>query len=69
MTTNKAIRIAIIERDLLHEKVAKLAKIHPTRLSQIIRGRVTATESERLRIAGVLHKSVSDLFSDEAVAS
>lgn len=68
MTRNKAIRIAIIERDKPHSEVAALAKIHPTRLSQIISGRVTATESERLRIAGVLQKPVSDLFP-EALAS
>lgn len=64
VTFNKALKIAVIDSERPQEEVATLAKIHPTRLSQIIRGRVTATESERLRIAGVLQKPVSDLFPE-----
>lgn len=63
---NKALKVAIIERELPQEEIAALAKIHSTRLSQIVRGRVTPSESERLRIAGVLQRSVTDLFPEVA---
>lgn len=64
MSLNKPLKIAIVESDRPQEYVAKLAKIHPSRLSQIVRGRITASESERLRLAGVLQRSVSDLFPE-----
>lgn len=62
------LKIALLESGKPQEDIAALARIHPTRLSQIVRGRVTATESERLRIAGVLQRSVDELFP-EAIAS
>jgi transcriptional regulator with XRE-family HTH domain len=66
VSRNKAILIAIIESEKDHGEVAGLAKIHPTRLSQIISNRVTPTESEKLRLAGVLQRAVSDLFPEVA---
>lgn len=65
---NRALKIAMFDSGKPQTEIAELAKIHHTRLSQIVRGRVTATESERLRIAGVLQKPVADLFGEEAVA-
>lgn len=64
MPLNKALKIAVIDSERTSEEVAGLAKIHPTRFSQIVWGRVTPTESERLRIAGVLQKSSTELFPE-----
>jgi transcriptional regulator with XRE-family HTH domain len=59
---NVALKVACIESGKDQMEIAALAKIHVTRLSQIIRNRVTATESEKLRIAGVLQRSVETIF-------
>ncbi len=56
------LKIALIESGKSAEEIAGLARIHSTRLSQIVRGRRTASESEQLRIAGVLQRAVADLF-------
>lgn len=60
------LKIALLEAGTDQRAVADLARIHETRLSQIIRNKVTPTESEKLRIAGVLQRSVSDLFPEVA---
>ena len=65
---NTVLKVAVIESGKEQGEIAALAKIHPTRLSQIVRNRVTPTESEMLRIAGVLQRPVSELFSSEAIA-
>ncbi len=61
---NVALKVAIVESRKRSADVARLAKIHDTRLSQILNGRVRANESERLRLAGVLQRSVDELFTD-----
>lgn len=63
-----ALKVAVIQSGKEQGEIAQLAKIHQTRLSQIVRRRVTPTESEKLRIAGVLQKPVEDLFADEVSA-
>lgn len=65
---NTALRVAIVQSEKEHQEIARLAKIHPARLSQIISNKVTASESERLRLAGVLQRTVSEIFP-EAMAS
>jgi transcriptional regulator with XRE-family HTH domain len=60
---NKALKIAIIERGTQRE-VAALTKIEYTRLSQIVRSRVSPNESEKLRLSGVLQKPVEELFPE-----
>ena len=69
MQFNKALKVAIIESEKPQSEIAELARIHHTRLSQIVRGRVTPSESEKLRIAGVLQRNVDLIFPDEALAS
>lgn len=61
---NMVLKVAFIQSGKDQDEIASLAKIHPTRLSQIVRRRVTPTESEKLRIAGVLQKPVDQLFSE-----
>jgi transcriptional regulator with XRE-family HTH domain len=63
---NMALKVAIIQSAKEQGDVAALAKIHHTRLSQIVRGRVTPSESEKLRIAGVLQRPVEELFPEVA---
>lgn len=63
-TRNQALRHAIVDSMRTHREVARLAKIDYTRLSQIISYRVTANEGERLRLAGVLQRPVSELFPE-----
>lgn len=65
MLTNRALRIALLELNTPQQDIARLARIHESRLSQIVRGRVRATESERLRLSGVLQIPVRDLFPEE----
>jgi transcriptional regulator with XRE-family HTH domain len=68
VSLNLPLKIALVSAGKPQSEIAELARIHETRLSQIVRGRVTATESERLRLAGVLQRSVDELFP-EALAS
>lgn len=69
MALNKALKIAIIESDKTQIEVAELAKINNTRLSQILRYRVSPpSESEKLRLSGVLKRTVEDLFPDQVTA-
>ncbi len=66
VTLNMNLKIALIESGKDQRAVAKLAHIHETRLSKIILNRAVPNESERLRIAGVLQRSVSELFPEVA---
>lgn len=63
---NIRLKVACIESGKEQREIARLAKIDHTRLSQIINNRVTPSESERLRIAGVLQRSVNELFPEVA---
>lgn len=66
------LKIALLEaenRGQRASEIADLAKIHETRLSQIVRYRVTPTESEKLRLAGVLQKPVDELFATESAVT
>lgn len=58
------LKIALLESGKPQGEIATLARIHETRLSAIVRGRVTPTESERLRLAGVLSRPVDQLFPE-----
>jgi hypothetical protein len=59
---NKALKIAIYNSDVEQGEIAALARMHYTRLSQIINGRVIPNKSEKLRLAGVLQRPVEELF-------
>lgn len=66
MALNKALKIAIIERGKSQQEVAALAKIEYTRLSHIVRCLRAPSESEKLRLSGVLQKPVDELFPEVA---
>jgi transcriptional regulator with XRE-family HTH domain len=66
VSLNLPLKIALVSSEKPQSEIADLAKIHVTRLSQIVRGRVNATQSERLRIAGVLQRAVDELFPEVA---
>ena len=66
MKRNLVLKVACVESGKDQHEIAALAKIHPTRLSQIISNTVTASESERLRLAGVLQRPVAVLFPEVA---
>lgn len=70
MPKNKAIVLAMIDRDMTQIEVAKKADIHESRLSRIVNGHDDATEDEQKAIAKALKASVTDLFdsNDHAVA-
>jgi transcriptional regulator with XRE-family HTH domain len=61
---NKVLKVAIIESEKSQEEIAALAKIHHTRLSQIVRFRVSPSESEKMRLSGVLQKPIEELFPE-----
>ena len=63
---NVELKTAIFKSERAQMEVAKLAKIDPGRVSQIVRGRVTPNESEKLRLAGVLQRPVGELFPEVA---
>jgi transcriptional regulator with XRE-family HTH domain len=62
MMLNMPLKLALVESGKKQEQIADLAKIHNTRLSQIVHQKVTASESEQLRLAGVLGRPVRALF-------
>lgn len=67
-TLNVPLKIALLESGRDQHEVAKLARIDTGRLSKIVRGKVTPNEGEKLRLAGVLQRSVDLLFPTEQVA-
>ena len=62
--TNTALRIAVVQSGKEQREIAALARMHETRLSSIIRGRLKPYEGERLRISGVLQRPVGELFPE-----
>lgn len=65
---NTALEIAIIQSEHKRDyRVARLAKIHPTRFSAIKNNRLPANAREKQAIAEVLGRDVAELFP-EAVA-
>ena len=70
MALNKALKIAIVESEKTQLEIAALAKINNTRLSQILRYRVSPpSESEKMRISGVLQKPIAELFPESEVTA
>lgn len=59
---NVALKTAIFASGREQQRVAKLARISPQKLSHVIRGRRTLDEAERERIARVLQIPESELF-------
>lgn len=69
---NKALRIAIIERELTQTEVARRIGVDDARMSGFVHGRHEPTERQKKRIARLLRKTVEDIFpadAGEAVAS
>jgi transcriptional regulator with XRE-family HTH domain len=59
-------KVAIVESGLKQHYIAKQAGMHPVRLSKIIHQYVSPSEEEMARLAAVLNRAVSELFSSEA---
>jgi transcriptional regulator with XRE-family HTH domain len=62
---NVALKQAIVATQRTQQDIAREAKLHPTRLSQIIHNERTASPVERASLAAVLKKSESELFPDD----
>lgn len=62
MALNRTLKIAIIDSGKPQTEIAELARINDSRLSKIVRGKENPSESEMLRLAGVLQRPVAELF-------
>lgn len=58
---NIALKTAIIESRKKQKRIASLARISESRISQIVHGK-PASENERKKLARVLGKDAADLF-------
>ena len=65
-TRDKALKVAIAGSVFSNRRLAKRLRIHESRLSRIVNGRVSATARECARIAQTLGMSPSDLFEVSA---
>jgi transcriptional regulator with XRE-family HTH domain len=63
---NLALKMAIFASGRTQGQIAMRARILETRLSQIVRKRVTPTPEERAKLARALHRAASELFDSEA---
>lgn len=67
---NVALKSAIFATGKHQQRIARLARIQPQKLSHVIHGRRELDDAERDRLANVLGKSIGELFPiGEAVAS
>lgn len=67
---NVALKMAIFASGREQQRVAKLARVSPQKLSHVIRGRREFDDAEKARLARVLGKSEEELFPEsDAVAS
>lgn len=67
---NVALKTAIFASGREQQRIAKLARIAPEKLSHVIHGRRELDDKERERLARVLGKPEAELFpSPEALAS
>jgi len=62
---NVRLKTAIIESLQAQQDIAELIPMHNSRLSAIVRGRLSPNEIEKQRLAEVLHRSVDELFGEE----
>jgi hypothetical protein len=69
-TPNIALKVALVHAGSTSRRVAQKARIHETRFSGIVNGRIVPNLAEQRRIARALKTTVDHLFSEsEAVAS
>ena len=59
---NIRLKVAIIESGKTQRRIASMAKFDEQRVSQIIRGVVTASEDERNRLSLALKRNEAELF-------
>lgn len=64
MSKNIALKTEILRQGITQYWVASQIEMIPSRLSEIVCGWRTPSEDEKERIASVLGKSVSELFSE-----
>ena len=60
------LKIAIIEGGTTQMRISSNTGIHPSRLSQIIRGWVRPTMREQVLLAQALNRPIDKIFADEA---
>lgn len=65
---NLALKTAILASGRTQGEIAMRARILETRLSQIVRQRVTATDEERKKLARVLKRDETELFDASEAA-
>jgi transcriptional regulator with XRE-family HTH domain len=65
--TPNRLRVARAERDWPQYKLAGLARMHASRLSQIEHGQITPHPDEQARLAAALKCTVAELFPDQKV--
>lgn len=68
-TPNVALKTALFATGKQQQRIARLARIPPQKLSHVIHGNRELDADERGRLARVLGKSEDELFPSEAVAS
>jgi len=62
---NLKLKAAILKTGKLQCKIAKQAKMYPSRLSDIIYRRVKPRFVEKFRLSKVLHCEMSDIFDEK----
>ena len=62
MAKNLLLKHAITDSELSQVAIARAAKIHETKLSQIVNGWRVPSDDERKAIAKALRRKVSDVF-------
>lgn len=68
LVQNTALKLAIVASETRQRDIARSARIHETRLSHIVRGRLVATDRERKSLARVLRLPVEVLFVEPTPA-
>jgi hypothetical protein len=63
--TNVALRVAMVESELLAYVIARRARMTPDRLSKIAKGHLLPSTQEQRALARVLGRQVHELFPGE----
>lgn len=63
---NKKIILALLDNRLTQRELSKRARVHETRVSLIVNGRLIPSESEADRIAKTLNCNRSEIFDKVA---
>lgn len=67
MPKNKALILAMLDRETTQIKTARQTGIHQSRLNRIVNGHDEATPDEKKALAKALRRPVAELFPEQAV--